>query len=54
VIGLFTGFAGILVIVASEPSSGGSHVVEGAVVPLGALGWAGADSMLPERARRRL
>jgi drug/metabolite transporter (DMT)-like permease len=43
VIGLITGFAGILVIVGSEPSSGGSHVVEGAVVCLlGALGWAGA------------
>src|SRR6476659_1324962 len=42
VIGLITGFAGILVIVASQPSSGGSHVVEGAVVCLlGALGWAG-------------
>jgi drug/metabolite transporter (DMT)-like permease len=56
VIGLITGFAGILVIVASEPSSGGSHVVEGAVVCLlGALGWAGAGlDALPERARRRL
>ena len=43
VIGLITGFAGILVIVASQPSSGGSHVAEGAVVCLlGALGWAGA------------
>ena len=42
-IGLITGFAGILVIVASQPSSSGSHVAEGAVVCLlGALGWAGA------------
>jgi drug/metabolite transporter (DMT)-like permease len=42
--GLVTGFAGILLIVATEPSSGGgSHVAEGAAVCLtGALGWAAA------------
>jgi drug/metabolite transporter (DMT)-like permease len=40
----FAGFAGIIVIVATEPSgSGGSHVLEGVVVCLmGALGWAAA------------
>jgi drug/metabolite transporter (DMT)-like permease len=44
VTGLVTGFAGILVIVATEPSgSGGTHVLEGVVVCLaGALGWAAA------------
>ncbi|HEY8859842.1 MAG TPA: DMT family transporter, partial [Gaiellales bacterium] len=44
VAGLVVGFGGILVIVATEPSSGGgSHVVEGVVVCLaGALGWAAA------------
>jgi drug/metabolite transporter (DMT)-like permease len=44
VAGLVTGFAGIVVIVVTEPSgSGGSHVLEGVVVCLvGALGWAAA------------
>jgi drug/metabolite transporter (DMT)-like permease len=42
VLGLVLGFSGILVI-AAEPASGGSHVVEGAVVCLaGAVGWAAA------------
>jgi len=42
--GLVAGFGGILLIVATEPSSGrGSHVVEGMVVCLaGAVGWAAA------------
>jgi drug/metabolite transporter (DMT)-like permease len=42
--GLVAGFGGILVIVTTEPASGGgSHVVEGVVVCLvGALGWAAA------------
>jgi drug/metabolite transporter (DMT)-like permease len=43
VLGLVVGFGGIVVIVAAEPSRGGSHVVEGAVICLaGALGWAAA------------
>lgn len=44
VTGLVVGFAGILVIVGTEPSGGGgSHVASGAVVCLmGALGWAAA------------
>jgi drug/metabolite transporter (DMT)-like permease len=43
VFGLVLGFGGIVVIVAAEPASGGSHVVEGALVCLaGAVGWAAA------------
>jgi drug/metabolite transporter (DMT)-like permease len=43
VLGLMLGFGGIVVIVAAEPASGGSHVVEGAVICVaGALGWAAA------------
>jgi drug/metabolite transporter (DMT)-like permease len=43
IFGLVLGFGGIVVIVAAEPASGGSHVVEGAVVCLaGAVGWAAA------------
>ena len=44
VAGLVVGFGGIVVIVATEPSSGGgTHVAEGAAVCLlGALGWAAA------------
>jgi len=44
VTGLVVGFGGIVVIVATEPSSGGgTHVAEGAAVCLlGALGWAAA------------
>jgi drug/metabolite transporter (DMT)-like permease len=43
VLGLVLGFGGIVVIVAAEPASGGTHVIEGAVVCLvGALGWAAA------------
>ena len=51
--GLVIGFSGIVVIVATEPSGGGSgHVAAGAAVCLaGALGWAGAGlGMLSERA----
>jgi drug/metabolite transporter (DMT)-like permease len=44
VVGLLVGFAGILLIVGTEPSGGGgAHIVEGGVVCLvGALGWAAA------------
>jgi len=53
--GLVAGFGGILLIVATEPSSGrGSHVVEGMVVCLaGAVGWAAAGLAHALSERRR-